>query len=86
MLKRNPELTFKEELKVEIIIKDAVRLFLKDHKSVENFDLSGFNEHTDLRGFEKLDQSVRDSYLARAIVNLLLGAEIGKMGMECKLQ
>lgn len=86
VLKRNPELTFKEELKVEIIIKDAVLLFLKDNKSVENFDLSGFNEHTDLRGFEKLDQSVRDSYLARAIVNLLLGAEIGKMGMECKLQ
>jgi len=86
VLKRNPELTFKEELKVETLIKDAFRLYLKAQNMTEHVDFSNFDEHTDLRGFEKLDQAVRDSYVARAIVNLLLGAEIGKMGMECKLQ
>jgi len=86
VLKRNPELTFKEELKVETLIKDAFQLYLKDHNLTEHTDLSCFNEHTDLKGFEKLEQAVRDSYVARAIVNLLLGAEIGKMGMECQLQ
>merc|ERR1711887_433036 len=67
VLKRNPELTFKEELKVETLIKDAFQLYLKDHNLTEHTDLSCFNEHTDLKGFEKLDQAVRDSYVARAI-------------------
>lgn len=86
VLKRNPELTYKEELKIDDLIKDAVQLYLKDHNLLNELDLSEFNENTVLTGFLSLDQTVLDSYIARAIVNLLLGAEIGKMGMECKLQ
>jgi len=86
VLKRNPELTYKEELKIDNLIKDAVQLYLKDNNLLHEMDLSDFNENTELTGFLSLEQSVVDSYIARAIVNLLLGAEIGKMGMECKLQ
>jgi phosphorylase kinase alpha/beta subunit len=86
VLKRNPAQTQKEELKIDNLIKDGVQLFLKDHNLMNDLDLSDFGENTDLNGFLSLDQAVLDSYIARAIVNLLLGAEIGKMGMECKLQ
>eukprot|EP00092_Neocalanus_flemingeri_P018371 GFUD01019880.1.p1 GENE.GFUD01019880.1~~GFUD01019880.1.p1 ORF type:complete len:1110 (+),score=249.46 GFUD01019880.1:78-3407(+) len=86
VLKRNPELTFSKELKMDDLIKDSVKIFLKDHKLLQEVDLSQFSEHMDLDRFLTLDQAVLDSYIARAIVNLLLVGEIGQMGMECKLQ
>jgi len=86
VLKRNPELTFKKELKMDDLIKESAQLFLKDQNLLHEVDLSQFSEHKDLDRFLSLDQAVLDSYFARSIVNLLLGAEIGQMGMECKLQ
>jgi len=86
VLKRNPELTFMKELKLDELIKDSVQLFLKEQNLLHEVDLSQFSEHFDMDSFLSLDQAVLDSYMARAIVNLLLGSEIGQMGMECKLQ
>ena len=80
ILNRNPELTYRNELIMDSLIQESVRLHLKDSPQKLGGDGSG------VHGLLGLDAAMLDSYLARSIVNLLLGAEIADKGMECKLQ
>jgi len=98
VLRRNPELSFESELVMEALISEAYSLFLKDQgqeNMTGNQPVCPIRGHMvmeaveieDLSEFYSQKQSLVDSYLARAIVNLLLGAEIGQIReMECKLQ
>ena len=91
VLKRNPELTYRNELILDNLILDSLNLYCKEH-NVPLGNISQITEDTDLHGLLDLDAAILDSYIARSIVNLLLGANIGdgcdiaERGMECKLQ
>ena len=82
ILNRNPELTYRKELIMDNLITDSLKLYLKD----KNLLSEGSFEDLNLFGLLDLDAALLDSYIARSIVNLLLGAEIGEQEMECKLQ
>ncbi|CAL4122771.1 unnamed protein product, partial [Meganyctiphanes norvegica] len=67
ILERNPELKFGQEVDLDLLIKDAVRMFLKD---------LGHEWTTDYSSFYAASSVAVTSYLARAVVTLLLkGAE-----------
>ena len=67
------------------LINESVRLYLKDN-GVSRRDEDAKEDVSKHQGLLDLEAAMLDSYLARSIVNLLLGSEIAEKGMECKLQ
>ena len=86
VLQRNPELTYGKELVMDELVQDSVLLFKKDRGGREQQQPAGCGTELELEAFLSQEQTQLDSYIGRAIVNLLLGAEIGERGLECKLQ
>ena len=76
----------RKELVMDNLINESVRLYLKDigvPRRVGDDLKEDVSKH---QGLLDLEAAMLDSYLARSIVNLLLGAEIAEKGMECQLQ
>ena len=83
VLTRNPELTYRNELVVDSLVTESLNLYLRQHNLGP---VTQITEDTDLQGMLGLEPATLDSFIARAIVNMLLGAEIANKGTECKLQ
>ena len=83
VLTRNPELTYRNELVVDSLVTESLNLYLRQHNLGP---VTHITEDTDLQGMLGLEPATLDSFIARAIVNMLLGAEIANKGTECKLQ
>ena len=81
VLTRNPELTYRKELVLDTLIINSLGLYHKEAGISPSV-----TEATDLRSLMELEPAILDSYIARAIVNMLLGSEIAHTGSECKLQ
>jgi len=81
VIKRNPEIQYKQQICIEELISESIILYAKnvsrDHKEQ---NLSG------IEGFHRLSCRLVDSYIGRAIVNTLLGGEIGHDEADCKIQ
>ena len=88
VLRRNPELSLSGMLCLEGILSSAYKLFLKDRGEAEISEILGQEELEEVGHFQKLEQTTVDTYLARAIVNLLLGPDMPQIkgSSECKLQ
>jgi len=78
VLKRNPEIKYNAEISIEGVMKDALHLF--------NTDRGGSAEVEGTDGFYRLSCRAAESYIGRAIVNTLLGGEIGNEDSTCKIQ
>ena len=83
VLHRNPELSLPGTLCLDEILSSAYKLFLKDTE-----EAGGQEKLEDLGHFPELEQATVDTYLAKAIVNLLLGPDMPQIkgSSECKLQ
>jgi len=66
------------------LVRDSFRLHLKDNENSSLSVIAHFDQDMDLSGMIDLEPSKFESYIARAVVNVLLGDEIG--GTDCKLQ
>merc|ERR1719209_7928 len=88
VLRRNPELSLSGMLCLEEILSSAYKLFLKDTGEAEISGQLGQEELEEVGHFQKLEHATVDTYLAKAIVNLLLGPDMPqiKSSSECKLQ
>ena len=86
VLTRNPEITYRKELVVDNLIIESLRLYHKEAQITPMITVTQLTEDTDLRGLLELEPAIIDSYIARAIVNMLLGSEIAHSGTECRLQ
>ena len=86
VLTRNPELTYRKELVLDALIINSLVLYHKEAGIPASFTVTQLTEATDLRSLMELEPAILDNYIARAIVNMLLGSEIAHTGSECKLQ
>ena len=68
---------------VDSLVTESLNLYLRQHNLGP---VTQITEDTDLQGMLGLEPATLDSFIARAIVNMLLGAEIANKGTECKLQ
>ena len=84
VLERNPEIFYYKQLNVDDLVRDSFRLYLKDNENSSLSVIAHFDQDTDLSAMMELEPSKIDTYVARAVVNVLLGDEIG--GTDCKLQ
>ena len=84
ILERNPELFYYKQLNMDHLVRDSFKLYLKDNENSSLSVIAHFDQDTDLSRMLELETSKFDSYVARAVVNVLLGDEIG--GTDCKLQ
>jgi len=85
VLNRNPELTYRKEFVADTVIVESLNLYLKE-QNLASIPDTFLDEEINFLGMLDLDTSAQDSYIARAIINKLLGAEISEKDMECKLQ
>ena len=67
------------------MIVESLNLYLKE-QNLSSISDTFLDEEINFLGMLDLDTSAQDSYIARAIINKLLGAEISEKDMECKLQ
>ena len=67
------------------MIVESLNLYLKE-QNLPSIPDTFLDEEINFLGMLDLDTSAQDSYIARAIINKLLGAEISEKDMECKLQ
>jgi len=86
VLTRNPELTYRKELILDSLIMESLDLYHREARITSSVKVTTLTEATDLRSLLELEPAILDSYIARAIVNMLLGSEIAHTGSECKLQ
>ena len=86
VLTRNPELTYRKELILDSLIMESLDLYHREARIISSVKVTTLTEATDLRSLLELEPAILDSYIARAIVNMLLGSEIAHTGSECKLQ
>lgn len=86
VLTRNPELTCRKELILDSLIMDSLQLYQKEAKITPSVTVTSLTETTDLHSLLELEPAILDSYIARAIVNMLLGSETSHTESECKLQ
>eukprot|EP00088_Acartia_fossae_P046531 TRINITY_DN5025_c0_g1_i9.p1 TRINITY_DN5025_c0_g1~~TRINITY_DN5025_c0_g1_i9.p1 ORF type:complete len:229 (+),score=32.54 TRINITY_DN5025_c0_g1_i9:1-687(+) len=77
VIKRNPEIQYRQEICIEGLIAESVSLFERNISA---------GEDRGIQGFHRLSCRTSDSYIGRAIVNTLLCGEIGHNQTDCKIQ
>jgi phosphorylase kinase alpha/beta subunit len=82
VIKRNPEIQYTQQICIEGLISESIGLY---EKSLQAND-DGTYQNKGIEGFNRLSCRLSDSFIGRAIVNTLLGGEIGHDQSECKIQ
>jgi len=80
VIKRNPEIQYTKEICIEDLISDSIELYEK------SLDKGATIEEKGIEGFNRQSCQLSDSFIGRAIVNILLGGEIGHATADCKIQ